>query len=107
LAHVCAASTCPIGQYPRTRTPYGCEDLIGNVAEWCQPAGAKDVPGDMPHRWPKHSADPFFVPVRGSCFLRVNAARMRASHRRRLSMHRRNQWTGIRPACFLPCLALA
>jgi serine/threonine-protein kinase len=28
---------------------------------------------------------------------------MRAWHRRKLSIHRRNQWVGFRPACFLPC----
>ena len=26
----------PVGSYPRTRTAYGCEDMIGNVSEWCQ-----------------------------------------------------------------------
>jgi serine/threonine-protein kinase len=110
LAHVCSASTCPVGQYPRTRTPYGCEDLIGNVSELCQPTGPKDKPGDVPHRWPAlktKRGEPSYVPVRGSCFLRSSSSRMRARHRRRLSAYRRNQWTGFRPACFLPCIALS
>jgi serine/threonine-protein kinase len=33
LTNVCSTATCPVGHYPRTRTPYGCEDLIGNVSD--------------------------------------------------------------------------
>jgi serine/threonine-protein kinase len=110
LTNVCSTATGPVGQYPRTRTPYGCEDLVGNVSEWCQPTGEQDDPGHVPHRWPTLrivSGETGLVRVRGSCFLRRSASRMRASHERQLSPYRRNQWTGFRPACFLPCLALA
>ncbi len=110
LTNVCSTATCPVGQYPRTRTPYGCEDLIGNVSEWCQPTRPGEAYGHIPHHCPVLEAtgdEPPYVPVRGSAFLRRSASRMRAYHRRRLSAYRRNQWTGFRPACFLPCLALA
>ncbi len=36
LANVRSPSTCPVGNFPRTRTAYGCEDMVGNVSEWCQ-----------------------------------------------------------------------
>lgn len=32
----------PVGSNPKTRTPYGCEDLVGNVGEWCF-MGGKDA----------------------------------------------------------------
>jgi formylglycine-generating enzyme required for sulfatase activity len=55
LPTLCKATTSqrfPVGSNRKTRTPYGCEDLIGNVGEWCFP-GQKDksilsppVPGE-------------------------------------------------------------
>jgi formylglycine-generating enzyme required for sulfatase activity len=104
LAHVRAAGTCPVGQYGRTRSPYGCEDLIGNVAEWCCM-----TPDDEPTHQPSPKAI-VVVPkeeaielqaVRGSCYLRTAAARMVSRQRRRLSATRRNSWVGLRPACLL------
>jgi formylglycine-generating enzyme required for sulfatase activity len=38
LPSLCNCTPClrfPVGGNPKTRTPYGCEDLIGNVGEWC------------------------------------------------------------------------
>jgi formylglycine-generating enzyme required for sulfatase activity len=36
LTNVRSSDTYPVGHFARTRTPYGCEDLVGNVSEWCQ-----------------------------------------------------------------------
>ena len=44
-----------------------------------------------------------YAAVRGSCFLRKVFWRMVSSRRRKLSVLRRNQWVGFRPACLLPC----
>jgi serine/threonine-protein kinase len=108
LANVRTEGTCAVGKYPRTRTAYGCEDMIGNVSEWCQITEPEDDYGRLPVAWPetkpKKPADPVYAAVRGSCFLRTDPKGMRAWHRRRLSVHRRNQWVGFRPACFLPCI---
>jgi serine/threonine-protein kinase len=106
LAHVNAPATCPVGEFPRTRTPYGCEDLIGNVSEWCWMTAQKDYsgfpdPGPSSPFSPKDMTRP--VAVRGSCFLRSDGKRMVSWHRRRLSPIRRNQWVGFRPASFLGC----
>jgi serine/threonine-protein kinase len=106
LANVRSRSTCPVGSFPRTRTAYGCEDMVGNVSEWCQRVEGDDhgyIPEARPEVKAPAGGSPVYAAVRGSCFLRSSRDRMPAWHRRRLSGTRRNQWVGFRPACFLPC----
>ncbi|HEY8504069.1 MAG TPA: SUMF1/EgtB/PvdO family nonheme iron enzyme, partial [Gemmataceae bacterium] len=106
LANVASRGTQPIGRYPRTRTAYGCEDMVGNVSEWCQTT-AGDDPSAMPVTVPDVPVppedEPAYAAVRGACFLRTAAPSMTAHHRRRLSVTRRNRWVGFRPALLLPC----
>jgi serine/threonine-protein kinase len=106
LVNVRSNGTCPVGSFPRARTAYGCEDMVGNVSEWCRMVQGDDygcVPMERPEiRVPAPNA-PVYAAVRGSCFLRRNRDRMPAWHRRRLSVTRRNRWVGFRPACLLPC----
>ena len=92
-----------MGSYPRTRTPYGCEDLIGNVSEWCwfqdsteeRKPSAEIVLSDPAAIHPSDK-----MAVRGSSYLRRFASRMAAWHRRRLGVSRRNRWVGFRPAFY-------
>lgn len=106
LARCHATTTCEIGKYGHVRSPYGCEEMTGNVSEWCYPmppkapVGAFPPPGEEP-AIPRPDATVYAV-VRGGCFLRESATAMKASHQRNLSMTRRNQWVGFRPACLLP-----
>lgn len=106
LLNVCSDDTQPVGSYPRTRTAYGCEDMIGNVSEWCQ-LTPKDEPTVVPLAWPDLPDDwdrrTARAAVRGSCFLRTTSRLMTCRHRRRLSLTRRNRWVGFRPALFLGC----
>jgi formylglycine-generating enzyme required for sulfatase activity len=105
LANVFGKSTCAVGSYPRTRTPYGCEDMIGNVSEWCQMTKDDDfaaVPPPGPIVVPSSNGAPVYAAVRGSCFMRTGFPAMVSSHRRRLSVTRRNYWTGFRPALLFP-----
>lgn len=109
LAQVATKGTIAIGSFPRTRSPYGCEDLVGNVSEWCQTTTGDD-PAAMP------TPDPgallaggkavVYAAVRGACYLRSRPPTMVSWHRRGLSRTRRNAWVGFRPACFLPCRPL-
>jgi formylglycine-generating enzyme required for sulfatase activity len=107
LANVATDRTVPVGSYPRTRSAFGCEDMVGNVSEWCQPDVGPE-PGALPR--PLASADIMSAdgqaPVRGSCYLRIDTSKMQSWHRRRLSLERRNRWVGFRPALFLPCRPL-
>ncbi len=106
LAHIGKTNTCEVGKFAHVRSPYGCEEMIGNVSEWCYPMPAKAPVGAFPPlgkevRLPKANKTEYAV-VRGACFLRESATAMLASHRRNLSVTRRNQWVGFRPACLLP-----
>ena len=102
LANVRSHDTRPVGGYPRTRTAYGCEDMIGNVSEWCQTTPSEN-PKAVPAAWPPPDGwnrPGVSTAVRGSNFLRTMPALMTCSHRRRLALTRRNQWVGFRPAFF-------
>jgi serine/threonine-protein kinase len=105
LTNVGTSDTCPVGRFARTRTPYGCEDLVGNVSEWCQMTKGEDFghfPGPRPSIPPAAGGTKAYAAVRGSCYLRTRAVRMVSWHRRRLSVTRRNSWVGFRPALLLP-----
>lgn len=101
LANVGTAAVCAIGSYPRTRTPYGCEDLVGNVSEWCLLTPPDDYgrpPPETAPQLPVREAMRTRSIVRGACFLRTTIRALDAENRRFLSMTRRNAWTGFRPA---------
>lgn len=102
FATIAARATSAVGSHPDIRTAYGCEDMVGNVSEWClttdRPLDAR-LPATLPN-WDRTNA-PETIIVRGGCFLRSSPASLRASHRRALSPLRRNQWVGFRPAQFV------
>lgn len=105
LTNVASARTCPVGNYPRTRSAHGCEDMVGNVSEWCQMTPNDDpavIPTAVPVIPEIRPDVPQYAAVRGSCFLRTDPTRMVSWHRRKLSLTRRNAWVGFRPAFFLP-----
>ncbi len=107
LAHVGATETCKVGKFAHVRSPYGCEELVGNVSEWCYPTEEKVPVGAFPPPGgvvplPRPDGPTVYTVVRGACYLRTSATAMKSSHRRNLSVTRRNQWVGFRPACLLP-----
>ena len=103
MIHVNQPTTASVDAYSKIRTAFGCEQMIGNVSEFClsvEDLAAEQVQKDsgLCLSTPPASgvsADDL-IALRGSCFLRTNPARMVCSHRRRLSAGRRNHWTGLR-----------
>ena len=106
LANVFGDSTTPVGSYRKTRSAYGCQDMIGNVSEWC--FIAEDVDADALGLDPEtflddpSSYDKVHMVVKGSAFLRVTPSLMTCQHRRLLGAGRRNRWVGFRTAQIVP-----
>lgn len=102
--HFKATETAEVGKLPRVRSPYGCEQMAGNVSTWCQPGDPKKA-GEFPPARPKPkmptARKPVQAAVRGGAFKRQGIDTLKTFHRRNLSVIRRNDWVGIRPACFL------
>tara|TARA_B100000609_G_scaffold172021_1_gene147279 strand:+ start:32621 stop:33571 length:951 start_codon:yes stop_codon:yes gene_type:complete len=100
--------TCPVGSYPGTRTAYGCQDMIGNVMEFClgyEPSTqglAVEFPlRDIPA--PKDPGRDYFrkrVPVRGGAVF-GQRKEMAVFAERSMSKIRRDHQTSFRPA-FVP-----
>lgn len=105
LAHMGVEGTCEVGRYSQVRSPYGCEELIGNVSEWCHAVADGVSPGEFPSPTrdviSPATGDLTLGVVRGACFLRSGNAAGKATHRRRLTLTRRNKWTGFRVASLL------
>ena len=107
LANVAAEKTVSVDAYPETRTAFGCEQMIGNVSEFCLSIDDRDekqVQLDS-GLWlstpaPDEVAVDSLIALRGTCYKRIDPVRMTCSHRRRLSAGRRNSWTGLRVAWF-------
>lgn len=90
MCHWRGRTTCRVDAFSLARTPFGCEQLVGNVSEWCRPAASPwEELADLSEE---------LRPVRGACFRRRVLSCLLSSHRRNLHHRRRNDWTGFRPA---------
>lgn len=104
LAHIRAQRTSEVGKYSHTRTAYGCQDMIGNISEWCFPAHGDDVLGPQVEDFLEDPGayDEVLMGVRGSAYLREHSRLMTCQHRRALGAGRRNRWVGFRVATLTP-----
>jgi serine/threonine-protein kinase len=105
LANVKSSGTVKVGSYPRTRTPYGCEDMVGNVSEWCQP-GKPNIYDTMPPACPDvevpENGKAIMGYLRGISFLRSGGKSMTWCRHGAPLMARR-EWLGFRPALLFGC----
>jgi len=91
-------STCLVGSYPAGMSPFGLQDMAGNVYEWCQ-----DLYGSY-----KKATDPMINPgnppedpqrvLRGGSWVGGELLRMRAAFRGSVGVSRRNVSMGFRCA---------
>lgn len=103
IARVRADQTAPIGQYAQVRTAYGCQDMVGNVSEWCLPTRGFDLDPIGPDALAidleqRELYEDRHVRLRGSAYLRMDPSRMVCQHSRELRPVQRNRWVGFRPA---------
>ncbi len=105
--HIMSRTTASVGTYRTTRTAYGCQDMLGNVSEWC--LTYDDYDGDAPTGplGPRlerlDQSDPYelskrLMAVRGSAYMRRGVKLMFCQHSRALRAGRRNHWVGFRVA---------
>lgn len=96
LAHIDEADVRAVGSAPERRTAFGCQDMIGNVSEICEPEGMPRLdPGTIDERLLETR-----IELRGSAYLRSSQerGRMTCMHGRRMRATGRTRWHGFRPA---------
>ena len=97
--------TATVDAFPEIRTAFGCEQMIGNVSEFCLSVEPYEDSESQPESGlhlstpdPKKVSEDELIALKGSCYLRSGGNLTKCSHRRRLSAGRRNSWTGLRVA---------
>lgn len=91
--------TSPIGQYPAGASPHGCEDLAGNVWEWCEDRDSPRFYLSGPERNPRNTAGGAAAPhvVRGGAY-GFDARSLRTYARNAFQAEFRLEYLGFRVA---------
>ena len=87
--------TAPVGSFPSGKSPYGIEDLAGNVWEWVQDWYAADYYRRSPERNPVNDAPAEYRVLRGGGWLDPPAL-VRAANRNRNAPVNRYRGVGFR-----------
>jgi serine/threonine-protein kinase len=91
--------TAPIGQHPAGASPYGCEDLAGNVWEWCEDRDSPRFYLNGPSHNPRNTAGAATAShvVRGGAY-GFDARSLRTYARNAFQPHFRLEYVGFRVA---------
>jgi formylglycine-generating enzyme required for sulfatase activity len=91
--------SAPIGQHKSGASPYGCEDMAGNVWEWCEDRDSPRFYLNGPSRNPRNTAGAQAAPhvVRGGGFA-FDARALRTYARNSFQPQFRLEWVGFRVA---------
>jgi formylglycine-generating enzyme required for sulfatase activity len=89
----------PVGRHPLGASPYGCEDMAGNVWEWCEDRDSPRFYLNGPSRNPRNTAGAATAPhvVRGGAFA-FDARSLRTYARNGFQPHFRLEYVGFRVA---------
>lgn len=60
--------TKPVGSFPQNVSPYGAQDMAGNVWEWCWDSYQKDYYQSSPSRDPRNESPSEYKVLRGGCW---------------------------------------
>jgi serine/threonine-protein kinase len=92
-------STHAVGQHPGGASPYGCEDMAGNVWEWCEDRDSPRFYLHGPEHNPRNTAGAAAAPhvVRGGAFA-FDARSLRTYARNAFQAHFRLEYVGFRVA---------
>ncbi|MCI0530238.1 MAG: formylglycine-generating enzyme family protein, partial [Nitrospira sp.] len=72
--------TKPVGSFPQGVSPYGAQDMAGNVWEWCQDSYHKDYYQKSPSREPSNVSPSEYKVLRGGCWS-SDRVRVRTTYR--------------------------
>jgi serine/threonine protein kinase len=91
--------TTPVGHYPSGASPCGCEDMAGNVWEWCEDRDSPRFYLHGPEQNPRNTAGPAAAPhvVRGGAYA-FDARALRTYARNAFQAHFRLEYLGFRVA---------
>jgi len=91
--------TVPVGQFPAGASPYGNEDMAGNVWEWCEDRDSPRFYMHGPEHNPRNTAGAATAPhvVRGGAYA-FDARALRTYARNAFQAHFRLEYLGFRVA---------
>lgn len=89
---------CAVGLFPRSASPYGCQDMAGNVWEWCSTLWGEDMTTpSFCYPWKDDGREAAEAPptlrrvLRGGCF---SSGRLKANCTYRGSLEPNGYWRG-------------